>query len=290
MGALILLIVHMICMVIFFILSYKDVLKVSRLMLMIVMFVPFAGMIGALLVHYELTHKLSGNKAKDTEAMVEASISKAVSLKKADAENAIPLEDALIMDDRRLRRSVMMDVLMDDSKDYASLINKARMNDDVEVVHYATTATIQITKDYEDKLQHCAEDYKRHPHNKEKLDEYIDVLERYLNSGILQGSMLKIQEETYFQLLAERINFANELEDYVKLANNYMNVGNYDFAENVIGMMEEAWPDSESTWLLQIRYYYDLGMGKNLHKLIARIKNGNFYKSKKLQDVIAFWE
>ena len=57
------------------------------------------------------------------------------------------------MDDPSVRRSVMLDVLMQDTRSYIPVLNQARMNDDVEVVHYATTAMATLSKEYDIKLQ-----------------------------------------------------------------------------------------------------------------------------------------
>ena len=46
-----------------------------------------------------------------------------------------------------------MDILNDDPSKYIELLEKARMNEDVEVVHYAITAMVELSKDYDSKLQ-----------------------------------------------------------------------------------------------------------------------------------------
>ncbi|SDX86214.1 hypothetical protein [Lachnobacterium bovis] len=306
MGAVVLLSVHLLFVLLFFVLSYKDIVVNSRLMLALVIFIPVVGAITFIAIDYLLVQvhlkgnikfSLSGKNIKENEAMSkDNSVSEYSSLRNAGLSNddAVPLEDALIMEDRKLRRSVMLDVLMDDSKNHShsAIINKARLNDDVEVVHYATAATIEITTDYENKLAELDKKYKEATDDKRKivLDEYINVIETYINTGILQGRMLRIHQATYFQLLAERINYLNDIDDYEKLANNYIKMKQYDLAEGVISDMAELWPNSEHTWLTQIRLFSTLKRGKDLHELITRIKKGSFYKSRKLQEVIDFWD
>ena len=40
----------------------------------------------------------------------------------------------------------MMDILYDDVGEYVEVLKNARMNDDTEVVHYATTAMVELQK------------------------------------------------------------------------------------------------------------------------------------------------
>ena len=40
------------------------------------------------------------------------------------------------------REELMMDILYDDVGEYVEVLKNARMNDDTEVVHYATTAMV----------------------------------------------------------------------------------------------------------------------------------------------------
>ena len=65
----------------------------------------------------------------------------------------VPLQEALLINDASTRRQLIMDILYHDTGEYVDVLNRARMNDDVEVVHYATTAMVELQKDYEERLQ-----------------------------------------------------------------------------------------------------------------------------------------
>ena len=67
--------------------------------------------------------------------------------------NIVPLEEALIVNEPELRRELIMNVLNDNPEEYVELLKQARMNEDVEVVHYAITAMVELSKEYDSKLQ-----------------------------------------------------------------------------------------------------------------------------------------
>lgn len=59
---------------------------------------------------------------------------------RADFANTVPLEEALIVNDSSQRRSLVMSILNDNPSRYIDVLSQARLNEDVEVVHYAATA------------------------------------------------------------------------------------------------------------------------------------------------------
>lgn len=65
----------------------------------------------------------------------------------------VPLEEALLINEPGVRRELIMDVLNDDPEEYMDLLKQARMNEDVEVVHYAITAMVELSKEYDFRLQ-----------------------------------------------------------------------------------------------------------------------------------------
>lgn len=65
----------------------------------------------------------------------------------------IPLEEALIVNDPADRRRLMLSMLTEEPDAYLAQLQAAKLNDDVEVAHYAATAVAQISKESDLKLQ-----------------------------------------------------------------------------------------------------------------------------------------
>ena len=72
---------------------------------------------------------------------------------RAGTAATVPLEEALILDTAEQRRKLILSVLTEDPVQYYDLLQQARMDDDSEVVHYASTALAQISKEADLKLQ-----------------------------------------------------------------------------------------------------------------------------------------
>ena len=73
--------------------------------------------------------------------------------KEESDRNIVPLEEVLLIDEAAMRRDLIMNVLNDDPENYIDMLKQARMNDDVEVVHYAITGMVELSKEYESRLQ-----------------------------------------------------------------------------------------------------------------------------------------
>ena len=71
------------------------------------------------------------------------------------------------------------------------------MNEDVEVVHYAITAMVELSKDYDSKLQTFERTYAAAPEDPVVLDEYCDFMEEYLQQGLLEKQVNICRESVH---------------------------------------------------------------------------------------------
>ena len=104
------------------------------------------------------------------------------------------------------KRKLILSVLTDDPAGYYDLLQQARMDDDSEVVHYASTALAQISKEADLKLQQQEQRYAAAPGDAKVLEEYCDYLESYLDGGFVQGKAAEIQRHQLEQLLKKRLD------------------------------------------------------------------------------------
>lgn len=77
-----------------------------------------------------------------------------------DDAGVVPLEEALIVNDPAYRRRLMLSMLTEEPDAYLAQLQAAKLNDDVEVAHYAATAVAQISKESDLKLQQLERAFK----------------------------------------------------------------------------------------------------------------------------------
>ena len=125
MILIVFLIIHTLVVMGMYMLKVIGILKVDEEMFIMIICIPFWGAASALLITYLIRSGKVGSKNKDLEAMRGGfQDPQDLRVDTSEVQNIVPLEDALIMDDSNVRRSVMLDVLMSDAKGYMPVINQ----------------------------------------------------------------------------------------------------------------------------------------------------------------------
>ena len=283
--------VHILISAIAFFLKRKKILQIDYLMWVVILCIPVWGLLSAVIISIMVKRGFVGRNSKDLEVMhgnMEAR--EALMVEAPESENVVPLEDALIMDDSATKRSVMLDVLMSNTEGYLSVLSQARMNEDVEVVHYATTAMVELSKDYELRLQEYSSEYARDPEKEGLLDEYIMFLEQYISSDIIQGQLLEIQKNTLMQLLMEKVNRNPTPGTYERFIVAILSNKQFSIADEALKSMEKAYPDDDRYFKLRFRYCYETGSGMELREMVSKVKNSTEYYSREIRDLISLWD
>lgn len=210
-----------------------------------------------------------------------------VQVREGDA-GVVPLEEALIVNDPSDRRRLMLSMLTEEPDAYLAQLQAAKLNDDVEVAHYAATAVAQISKESDLKLQQLERAFKNDP-STENLDAYCDYLGEYLASGLAEGRVEQIQRQQYARLLARRCEREDGAALRIRYATALADAGELDEAEAVITQLVAEVPDDQEVWMLCLRLVVMRRDGEAVQQVIDAIDNQHVYLSAENRDKLAFW-
>lgn len=210
-----------------------------------------------------------------------------VQRREADA-GVVPLEEALIVNDAGDRRRLMLSMLTEDPGAYLAQLQAAKLNDDVEVAHYAATAVAQISKESDLKLQQLERAFKADP-SAQNLDEYCDYLGDYLASGLAEGRVAQIQRQQYARLLARRCEREDGTALRIRYATALADAGELDEAEAVTTQLVADAPDEQEAWMLCLRLAVTRHDGEGVQQVIDAIDNQHVYLSADNREKLAFW-
>lgn len=210
-----------------------------------------------------------------------------VQVREGDA-GVVPLEEALIVNDPSDRRRLMLSMLTDDPDAYLAQLQAAKLNDDVEVAHYAATAVAQISKESDLKLQQLERAFKTDP-SAQNLDAYCDYLGEYLASGLAEGRVAQIQRQQYARLLARRCEREDGAALRIRYATALADAGELDEAEAVITQLVAEVPDDQEAWMLCLRLAVMRRDGEAVQQVIDAIDNQHVYLSAENREKLAFW-
>lgn len=285
------LLLHILCCVLTFLGIRTGLLDVHKHMFFVVLFLPFWGFLIVLILHYQVAFNADDAREIQMEKMkLDSEIYKSVTVDdKKNASSVIPIEEALIINSPGERRELIMDVLNDNPKEYIEFLQKAGNNDDTEVVHYAVTAMVEISKENDYMLQQLERKHAADPDNYDILKEYCDFLWNCLEQNLMQGQVEIMNRNSFTELVKKKLSVRENTEDYIRLVKNCLKLKNYTEAGEAIERISELCPDSEESILLKLEYYALLDRGSEIAKLLSEIESKHIYLSAKAKEAIAFW-
>lgn len=285
-------ILHIVCCVLTYFGIQSGALKVHEYMFIVVVLIPFWGILTVWLLHTKIFLKKDGQKNIDVEKMkLDSEIYK--SLKVEDRNNTdriIPMEEALIINSPKERRELIMDILNDNPGEYIEFLQRAGNNDDTEVVHYAVTAMVEISKENDFRLQQLEKEYAQNPDDFEILCEYCEFLWSSLEQNLTQGQAQIVSRNLFDELTRKKLQTSKTIEDYKRLIKNGMKLGNYTRAGEDIDAMDKDFHESEELIMLRLQYFASLGRGKDIKLLLDEIEREHIYLSTPAKEAIAFWK
>ncbi|HPF87016.1 MAG TPA: hypothetical protein PK537_03045 [Candidatus Limiplasma sp.] len=191
---------------------------------------------------------------------------------RSKVEITVPLEEALLINDPHERRNLMMNILRSDPMRYLDLLLIARNNDDTETAHYATASIMEIQRQFQLELQQLQLRLTKEPTDLETHNQYIDLLSRYCQSGLLEGQLLRRQQ----LLLKGALDDALALEtDPVLLrikVGNCLALKDAEEAKSTVRKLIDLYPKDEKSWLEGMRVYAEIRDQEGMRRLLKRIQ------------------
>ncbi len=286
----VLLLVHALVCLVLWTLMKLGLLPVRGHMLAVMVLVPLWGPL--LVVLLSVRSAVFGDDLKDAtlEALrINDDMHRSMLVQGREGDDGVvPLEEALIVNDPGDRRRLMLSMLTEDPDAYLAQLQAAKLNDDVEVAHYAATAVAQISKESDLKLQQPERAFKTDP-SAQNLNAYCDYLGTYLASGLAEGRVAQIQRQQYARLLARRCEREDGLALRVRYATALADAGEVDEAEDVAERLVADTPDEQDVWMLCLRLAVLRHDGEMVQRVIDAVDKQHVYLSAENREKLAFW-
>ena len=287
--AAVLLLIHALVCLMLWTLMKLGLLPVRGHMLAVIVLVPLWGPLLVVLLSVRSAVFGEGLKESALESLrFNDDLHRSILVHERDADaGVVPLEEALIVNDPAYRRRLMLSMLTEEPGAYLAQLQTAKLNDDVEVAHYAATAA-QISKESDLKLQQLERAFKTDP-SAQNLNEYCDFLGEYLGSGLAEGRVAQIQRQQYARLLARRCERVDTLELRIRYATALADVGQIDEAQAVTDQLVLDVPEEQEAWMLCLRLAVMRRDGDEVRCVIDAIDNQHVYLSAANREELAFW-
>ncbi len=268
-------VIHLVLAIIYSALILIGRSNLRREFIFVILLIPYLGVLTGLAVELLVLSGEEGTRPIDMEpAQLEDDILWK-SLKKVDEEgNLIPLEEALLINDYKTRRELILDTLYDDPMKYLDILLVARHNDDVETSHYATTVISNAQRNFQLNIQKLSYEVGQHPNNLELIDKYIDTLNGYIESGLLEEYLLKNQRITLSNVLDQKLAIVpQDKETLILKLRNHLALNEKFEAAEVVEQLKKYWPKDEQTWIEAIRVCVESHDREKLKEIVDEIED-----------------
>ncbi len=290
---IILLGIHILICIVVYILMRLSVLRASRLIMPIIVLVPVWGLCCMVVLELRTRGKQEINEEVGIEKLkINDEIHRSIIMDEDPTESrVVPLEEAFVINEPVTRRELMMEVMYGNLDDYVKQLKEARMNDDTEVVHYAVTALTELQKDYDLRFQEMDWKMEKDPNSVNLLDDYLDLLNKYLASGIPEGRERTVKLRTYSDLLERKlIETGDDLSLMRQKTEVDLQIGEYEIVNEEIRKILELWDKNEAGYLLLLKYYSAIRNRAGIDRTIEMIERKRIHMSPEGRQAVRFWQ
>jgi len=284
-------ILHFISCLLLFTFLFSGKMPVSAAQILPTLLIPVFGPIATLTA--SIAEKFSIHKpdaiASEFQGSIEDPYWITLRAPKKD-EEVVPLEEALIINDRGTRKGLVFDTLLEDPLDNIDILLLARENNDADTAHYANTTISKIQRDFQLQIQKLAVEIENSPDNIELLDRYIHTLDRFINSGLSEAYLLRKQRIILSDLLDRRLQRTDPDRLFLDLKiQNCIALGEINEASRINNLRIEKWPRDEKSWLNELQISVASRDAMRLKQVITHAESADINWTENGREKIAFW-
>lgn len=288
--AMIFLLIHIaVCIAVGYLYKTKK-LKTRNPVLLVVICIPVWG-IGMLLVEEtaERRHAMGRRPVRMYET-IERNDLNYRTIQKGTQEDIVPLEEAMTVNDTSVSRRLMLEILHKNPDEYIDLLKKATSSDDVELTHYATTTMLEIQSRYEWRIEQSLERLEEQPENLNTLRRTKNLLEKYLESGLISGAIAGQYRKRLLEVLETLQRLQPQTHRYVyESLENRILAGSLKGVEKELQKLLEQFPQDENVYRLSAQYYYIQKDGQKLRELFRLMEQRQVYLDNESRKWYDFW-
>ena len=216
-------------------------------------------------------------------------------LERPDVEteiNLVPMEEAIIIDDKENLRQLLLTVLRGDISKSINTVTKALNSSDSEASHYAASAIMDIMNEFQTTLQKFHAQLETDPNDKEVNQLFIEYLIKMLNTNFLSDMELK----TYIYSLAQT---CQDVYDYDKsnlktiyysgVINLLVKIDDIQTARIWVSRLQEEHPNEIETYRCVLRFYYLIHDKEQFFYYLYRLKKSDIPIDKDLLELIRIY-
>ena len=267
-------------------------LHFSEQMMPMILLVPVAGVLTAAAAEIILRTGKNGSRDITLEdPHLEYADLRLHRIDRDSHSQVIPIQEALRVNNAETRRSLILEIIRQNPNDYIHQLREACSDSDLEVSHYASTAMMEIQREYELSTQQAEADFAKDPENPGKLHHAIRCMQRYIDSGLINLSVAPAYRHRLAALLEQQIAASPEdMAARLAAVDNFLALENLTRAAELADAALQRWPNREQVWLARLKVCYTMHDAEGIRNTLEEIRQRNVYLSPQGRATLQFWQ
>lgn len=267
-------------------------LHFSSQMMPIIMLVPVAGVVAAVAAEYlERVGKCGTRTIMQDNTHLENMDMIVHLTNEIRQESTIPIQEVLRINEAQTRRQMILDIIRLDPAHHIPQLQEACLNSDLEVSHYASTALMELQREYELSIQRADAEFLNDQDNLHKLCNVIQQIQRYIDSGMINVNTVPIYRLRLEHLLNLQMkHMPHDMQTKIAAVDNYLALKKFQEACILSDELIQNWPNSEQPWLTRIKVCSIMRDGDGLQKALRVIHHRGVYLSPEGKRIVRFWQ
>jgi hypothetical protein len=255
----------------------------------------FFPLFGFLLIYLMNKKVNSKNDSKPEWLMKKEDITsyKGASIFKGNIEkerNVIPIEDALILNENKVKRTVLLDLLKEESIQNMDALKFALKNEDSETSHYAATAIMEIKRKLLNSMQKLELQMDDNPNDLQVLSVYSEVVKKYINSGYLDEKSLLKNRYALSNVLEKMIEIQpNEEKYFIDKVTCDLELLEYSTARSYCDLFLNLHPNCEEAYFMDMHIHYLMKNMNAFEQALNRLRQSSVRLSPNGLSRLRFW-
>ncbi len=214
-------------------------------------------------------------------------------LKSPDIEeetNIIPFNDALILNDNKTKRKMLIDLLKGEFLQHVDALELALQSDDSETSHYAATAIQQAKSDLLKEMRKL-EGQLANKNDLFLLESYRVLIKHYIKIEFLDERTRRKYTHKYIQTIDRLIEHApkSDATYYQEKIEAALYLAEYHIALETAEQFLSLFPEEEEAYFALMNVHYKMRNKKEFQRMINQLRSTDIKLSPDKLNQLRFW-
>lgn len=205
--------------------------------------------------------------------------------------NIIPFDDSLMLNNPKIKRSMLIDLLKSEFLQHVNALEKALKSDDSETSHYAATAVQQAKGELMNSMRKLEAQLQDNEGDLEALKAYSEVIKQYIRIEFLDVKTRKKYMYTYLHIVNQLIEKAlkPDPEYYEEKIRTALQLNEHQTALSTAAQFLEKFPEREEAYFLAMHVHYQMRNKAEFSKTIELLRTSHTTLSPERLNQLRFW-